>query len=111
MTTDYGHPLAELRGQTIKPYTDLLVHDMGDGLADRLTSNAALNREWRTPALWGLGLTEAVNGHTRLLHDGRARTINEAILWHGGEASASQSAYKAATAAQRNDLIKFLESL
>ena len=111
MTTDYGHPLAELRGQTIKPYTDLLVHDMGDGLADRLTGNAALNREWRTPALWGLGLTEAVNGHTRLLHDGRARTINEAILWHGGEASASQSAYKAATAAQRNDLIKFLESL
>ena len=111
MTTDYGHPLAELRGQTIKPYTDLLVHDMGAALADNLTGNAALNREWRTPALWGLGLTEAVNGHSRLLHDGRARNINEAILWHGGEATASQAAYKAATAAQRNDLIKFLESL
>lgn len=111
MTTDYGHPLAELRGQTIKPYTDLLLHDMGDGLADRLTGNAALNREWRTPALWGLGLTQAVNGHTRLLHDGRARNINEAILWHGGEAAASQAAYRAASAAQRNDLIKFLESL
>ncbi len=111
MTTNYGHPLAELRGQTIKPYTDLLVHDMGDALADRLTGSASLNREWRTPALWGLGLTEAVNGHTRLLHDGRARNINEAILWHGGEATASQAAYKAATAVQRNDLIKFLESL
>ncbi|WP_049631950.1 di-heme oxidoredictase family protein [Cellvibrio sp. pealriver] len=111
MTTDYGHPLAELRGQTIKPYTDLLLHDMGAGLADNLTNSASLNREWRTPALWGLGLTEAVNGHSRLLHDGRARNINEAILWHGGEAAASQAAYRAASAAQRNDLIKFLESL
>lgn len=111
MTTDYGHPLAEMRGQTIKPYTDMLLHDMGDGLADRLTNNAALNREWRTPPLWGLGLTQAVNGHTRLLHDGRARNISEAILWHGGEAAASQAAYRAASAAQRNDLIKFLESL
>ncbi|HEY8938713.1 MAG TPA: di-heme oxidoredictase family protein [Cellvibrio sp.] len=111
LTTDYGHPLAELRGQTIKPYTDLLLHDLGEGLADRLTNNATLNREWRTPALWGLGLEPAVNGHSRLLHDGRARNINEAILWHGGEAAASQSAYRAATAAQRNDLIKFLESL
>ncbi len=111
MATDYGHPLAELRGQTIRPYTDLLLHDMGEGLSDRLTSNATLNREWRTPALWGLGLEEAVNGHGRLLHDGRARNINEAILWHGGEAAASQSAYRAATSTQRNDLIKFLESL
>ena len=111
MTTDYGHPLAELRGQTIKPYTDLLLHDMGAGLADNLTNSASLNREWRTPALWGLGLTEAVNGHSRLLHDGRARNINEAILWHGGEAATSQNAYRAAPAAQRNDLIKFLESL
>ncbi len=111
LTTDYGHPLAEMRGQAIKPYTDLLLHDMGEGLSDRLTNNAALNREWRTPALWGLGLEEAVNGHSRLLHDGRARNINEAILWHGGEAAASQAAYRAATSAQRNDLIKFLESL
>ncbi|WP_158304048.1 di-heme oxidoredictase family protein [Cellvibrio japonicus] len=111
LTTDHAHPLAELRGQTIRPYTDLLLHDMGEGLADRLSQDAATNREWRTPPLWGLGLTQAVNGHTRLLHDGRARNIEEAILWHGGEAAASQAAFRAATAAQRNDLVKFLESL
>ncbi|HSX58782.1 MAG TPA: di-heme oxidoredictase family protein [Tahibacter sp.] len=111
LQTGYRHPLAELRGQTIRAYTDLLLHDLGDGLADRLLASGTLNREWRTPPLWGLGLRDAVNGHGRLLHDGRARDLPEAILWHGGEASASREAFRTLPATSRAALIAFLDSL
>src|SRR5262249_35414901 len=73
-------------GQTIHPYTDLLLHDLGRGLADGKRDGDAQPEEWRTPPLWGIGLVPAVNGHSRYLHDGRARSLAEAVLWHGGEA-------------------------
>ncbi|WGO98094.1 di-heme oxidoredictase family protein [Saccharophagus degradans] len=111
MNTGHKHDLAELRGNVIRPYTDMLLHDMGPGLADSLTQAPELNREWRTAPLWGLGMNLAVNGHDNLLHDGRARSIEEAILWHGGEAQASNNAYKALSAQQRAELIAFLRSL
>lgn len=111
LQTGMRHPIAELRGQPIRAYTDLLLHDMGEGLADHLSPSAAANREWRTPPLWGLGLRHAVDGHGRLLHDGRARDIAEAILWHGGEAAGARDAFRDLPAAQRAELIAFLESL
>ncbi|KIQ34124.1 di-heme oxidoredictase family protein [Pseudomonas viridiflava] len=101
----------ELANQEIRPYTDLLLHDMGDGLADNRTEFQATGREWRTPSLWGLGLTAAVNGHTQMLHDGRARNALEAILWHGGEAQAAQRQVLAFNAEQREALLAFLNSL
>ncbi|MFJ4142230.1 di-heme oxidoredictase family protein [Pseudomonas sp. NPDC089734] len=101
----------ELANQVIRPYTDLLLHDMGEGLADNRTEFQATGREWRTPPLWGLGLTEAVSGHTQLLHDGRARNVMEAILWHGGEAQAAQRQVLAFDAEQRAALLAFLNSL
>ncbi|WP_122709878.1 di-heme oxidoredictase family protein [Pseudomonas viridiflava] len=101
----------ELANQEIRPYTDLLLHDMGDGLADNRTEFQATGREWRTPPLWGLGLTAAVNGHTQMLHDGRARNALEAILWHGGEAQAAQRQVLAFNAEQRKALLAFLNSL
>ena len=82
------HPA--LAHQRIPPYTDLLLHDMGPGLADGRPDFAASGREWRTPPLWGIGLTEVVNGHATFLHDGRARSLAEAILWHGGESAFDQ---------------------
>ncbi|MDF1657260.1 MAG: di-heme oxidoredictase family protein, partial [Verrucomicrobiales bacterium] len=85
--------IPELAGQTIRPYTDMLLHDMGPDLADGRPDFEASGSEWRTPPLWGIGLTEAVNGHTFFLHDGRARNLEEAILWHGGEAEASREMY------------------
>jgi CxxC motif-containing protein (DUF1111 family) len=97
--------------QTIHPFTDLLLHDMGPALADNRVDFDAAPNEWRTPPLWGLGLQEAVNGHTRLLHDGRARSITEAILWHGGEAEASKEAFRSMTKQKRQRLLRFLESL
>ena len=100
-----------LSNQEIHPYTDLLLHDMGDGLADGRPDFEASGTEWRTPPLWGIGLVELVNGHTRFLHDGRARSLEEAILWHGGEAAAAQRAYLALSADDRASLIAFLESL
>ncbi|MEO0796915.1 MAG: di-heme oxidoredictase family protein [Verrucomicrobiota bacterium] len=111
VTTGNDHPIAELRNQLIHPYTDLLLHDMGDGLADEVSEGDAEGREWRTAPLWGIGRTEEVSGHTRFLHDGRARNLEEAILWHGGEAEASRDAYKGLTADERAQLLKFLESL
>jgi CxxC motif-containing protein (DUF1111 family) len=105
------HPIASLSDQTIRPYTDLLLHDMGDGLADGFETFEASGREWRTPPLWGLGLIETVNGHTRLLHDGRARGVVEAILWHGGEAEASRERFRALDADERAALVRFLHSL
>lgn len=97
--------------QQIFPYTDLLLHDMGPDLADNFSAFNATGTEWRTPPLWGMGLTHLINGHTNFLHDGRARNIMEAILWHGGEAEQSRNYVKALSATDRARLIKFLESL
>jgi CxxC motif-containing protein (DUF1111 family) len=97
--------------QTIHPYTDLLLHDMGPDLADNRPDFHASGREWRTPPLWGIGLVQRVNGHTNFLHDGRARDLMEAILWHGGEAEASRQTVKQMSKAERDALITFLESL
>ncbi|MEQ9123707.1 MAG: di-heme oxidoredictase family protein, partial [Alphaproteobacteria bacterium] len=102
---------AEHRFQLIWPYTDMLLHDMGEGLADGRPVGDASGREWRTAPLWGVGLTETVSGHTYFLHDGRARNLLEAILWHGGEAAAARDAVVAMAPAERADLIRFLESL
>ncbi|MBJ93667.1 MAG: thiol oxidoreductase [Rickettsiales bacterium] len=102
---------AALADQLIWPYTDLLLHDMGEGLADHKPSGNASGREWRTPPLWGLRLLPVVSGHEQLLHDGRARNVEEAILWHGGEAEAAQRAYRALPAADRTTLLAFLRQL
>lgn len=104
-------PVPGLAGQLIWPYTDLLLHDMGEGLADGFREGRATGREWRTPPLWGIGLTETVNGHRYFLHDGRARGLAEAILWHGGEAEASRDAFRALPANDRAALLAFLGSL
>ncbi len=109
--TGETHPLEPLRGQVIFPYTDLLLHDMGEDLADNRPDGQASGREWRTPPLWGIGLVETVNGHTMFLHDGRARNLEEAILWHGGEAEESRQHFMDLTQEERQALIKFLESL
>lgn len=100
-----------LSGQTIWPYTDLLLHDMGPELADGRPDHLADGRQWKTPPLWGIGLLKAVNGHTRLLHDGRADGVLEAILWHGGEAEASKQMVLRMRAADRKALVAFVESL
>ncbi len=100
-----------LRDQTIHPYTDLLLHDMGVGLADGQVNFRASGSEWRTAPLWGIGLLDTVNGYAYYLHDGRARTLAEAILWHGGEAQASQQAFVNMSADDRAALIAFLRSL
>jgi len=97
--------------QLIWPYTDMLLHDMGEGLADNRPEALANGREWRTPPLWGIGLTPVVNGHSQYLHDGRARNLLEAILWHGGEAQASKQHVIKMSEKQRLQLIKFVESL
>ncbi|WP_212801367.1 di-heme oxidoredictase family protein [Pseudomonas sp. St290] len=101
----------ELANQVIRPYTDLLLHDMGEGLADNRSEFKASGRDWRTPPLWGIGLTETVNGHTQFLHDGRARDLLEAVLWHGGEAQAAQRQVLSFNAEQRAALLAFLNSL
>ncbi len=103
--------MTSLEGQTIHPFTDLLLHDMGEGLADHRPDFEATGSEWRTPPLWGLSMQQTVSGHLRLLHDGRARGFAEAILWHCGEADRSRTNYTAMTAADRAALIRFLESL
>ncbi|MGH6898310.1 MAG: di-heme oxidoredictase family protein [Geminicoccaceae bacterium] len=100
-----------LAGQLIWPYSDLLLHDMGEGLADHRPEGVASGREWRTPPLWGIGLTEEVNGHTYFLHDGRARNLTEAILWHGGEAQAARDAFAGMSKADRDAMLAFLNSL
>ncbi|WP_347927887.1 di-heme oxidoredictase family protein [Pseudomonas helvetica] len=101
----------ELANQVIRPYSDLLLHDMGEGLADNRSEFQASGRDWRTPPLWGIGLTQAVSGHTQFLHDGRARNLLEAVLWHGGEARAAQQQVLAFNAEQRAALLAFLNSL
>jgi CxxC motif-containing protein (DUF1111 family) len=97
--------------QLIWPYTDLLLHDMGPGLADNRPEGRATGSEWKTPPLWGLGLTETVSGHAQLLHDGRARSVLEAILWHGGEAQAQRDAVVNLSTDDREALLTFLGSL
>lgn len=104
-----GQP--HLSNQKIWPYTDMLLHDMGEGLADNRPEGGANGREWRTPPLWGIGLTGAVSRHTQLLHDGRARDIQEAILWHGGEAQAARDAFVNLDAEERAALLRFVKSL
>ncbi|OEF29190.1 di-heme oxidoredictase family protein [Vibrio rumoiensis] len=103
--------LPSLSEQTIHPYTDMLLHDMGEGLADHRPEFLATGTEWRTPPLWGLGYTEEVNGHTYFLHDGRARNAMEAVLWHGGEAQAAKNKVLNLSKADRTALIAFLNSL
>jgi CxxC motif-containing protein (DUF1111 family) len=124
-TTSQYHPLAELRSQTIWPYSDMLLHDMGSGLADNLGEGQASGSEWRTAPLWGLGLNACVTGGVpdgpqgtqtctpvhSYLHDGRARTVDEAILWHGGEAEAAKNAYIGLGSTQKSDLLNFLNSI
>ncbi|MBD8792686.1 c-type cytochrome [Pseudomonas syringae] len=105
------HVEPELSGQLIFPYSDLLLHDMGDGLADGRPEFLANGQEWRTPPLWGLGLTQVVNAQARYLHDGRARTLLEAILWHGGEAHPSREKVRRMPTADRDALLDFLKSL
>jgi CxxC motif-containing protein (DUF1111 family) len=111
MNTGTGGEIAALRNQKIWPYTDLLLHDMGPGLADGRPDYLASGSEWRTAPLWGIGLIPAVNGHSFLLHDGRARNIEEAILWHGGEAEIPKESFKKLNQSDREALLKFVESL
>lgn len=105
------HTISALSNQTIHPYTDLLLHDMGSGLADGQLDFQASGSEWRTAPLWGIGLLEEVNGYAFYLHDGRARTLEEAIMWHGGEATTSQNAFASMSADDKAALIAFLKSL
>lgn len=100
-----------LEGQVIWPYTDMLLHDMGEALGDELAEGTASGREWRTPPLWGIGLTKTVSGHEFMLHDGRARSIEEAILWHGGEGLKARDGYLALTEEERAWMLAFLRSL
>lgn len=109
--TTGSYAIEALENQIIRPYTDLLLHDMGSGLADNTPDFKATGNEWRTPPLWGIGLIETVNSHTNLLHDGRARNIEEAILWHGGEATKSKEDFMALSLTDRTKLIDFIQSL
>jgi CxxC motif-containing protein (DUF1111 family) len=119
LQTGNSHPLAELRNQIIHPYTDLLLHDMGAGLADTLPEGQAQPQMWRTQPLWGLGYLPYVQSGTvrgspdsaRYLHDGRARTLLEAIEWHDGEAQDSRRRFEALSARDRDALTAFLNSL
>jgi CxxC motif-containing protein (DUF1111 family) len=111
MQTASSNSVNALNNQNIRPYTDLLLHDMGDGLADGRPDFLANGNEWRTSPLWGLGMIKNVNKHTFLLHDGRARNIEEAILWHGGEAENAKIKFTKLSKNDRDALIKFLESL
>lgn len=97
--------------QTFYPYTDLLLHDMGEGLADNRPDFMATGREWKTRPLWGIGFQYLVNGHTQFLHDGRAQNLTEAILWHGGEAQRAKDKFKQLSKQERDALLEFLNSL
>lgn len=114
MKTGPGHLLAELRSQTIRPYTDLLLHDMGPELADRFVEGQAKGAMWRTAPLWGIGYTDKVMGNAGkagYLHDGRARNLTEAVMWHGGEAETARKRFAALSRADREALLAFLKSL
>jgi CxxC motif-containing protein (DUF1111 family) len=116
--TGETHPFVELRDQSIRPYTDLLLHDMGPDLADASELGAAQTQasppaasEWRTPPLWGVGLSETVQGQVSLLHDGRAHSVLEAVLWHGGEAETVRQRFTMLSTAEREALLSFVQSL
>lgn len=109
--TGPAHAISAANNQRIWPYTDLLLHDMGDDLSDQRPTWSATGNEWRTPPLWGLHALEAVNGHNRLLHDGRARGVEEAILWHGGEGESAKEAFARLPQSERVSLVRFVESL
>lgn len=118
VVTGANHPFTELRRQDIKPYTDLLLHDLGADLADNSGIAASDDpsappaaSEWRTPPLWGTGLLATINGHTGLLHDGRAANVLEAVLWHGGEAEATKQRVTQLSAGERAALLAFVGSL
>ncbi|MBL8950218.1 MAG: thiol oxidoreductase, partial [Myxococcaceae bacterium] len=103
------HPFEELRSQAVRPFSDLLLHDLGPDLAD--TSGREDASEWRTAPLWGVGYTRQVSGAVHLLHDGRAGSVLEAVLWHGGEAAPMRASVVALQPAERDALIAFVESL
>jgi CxxC motif-containing protein (DUF1111 family) len=103
--------LQQISKKTFRAYTDLLLHDMGPALADGRPDFKAGPRDWRTAPLWGIGLSAQVNGSTHLLHDGRARNVLEAILWHGGEAQISRDLFAGFSKQEREDLIAFVNSL
>jgi CxxC motif-containing protein (DUF1111 family) len=109
-TADDAVP-SELAARTIHPYSDLLLHDLGSGLSDERPSFGAAGSEWRTAPLWGVGLVERVSGGSGFLHDGRARNLTEAVLWHGGEAEAAKQRFLRMRASDRAALLAFLESL
>ncbi|MFZ6768523.1 di-heme oxidoredictase family protein [Undibacterium sp. Di26W] len=114
MKTGSGHLFAELRNQTIRPYTDLLLHDMGAGLADKLVEGQAQGNMWRTSPLWGIGYTDKVMGNSSkvgYLHDGRARNLTEAIMWHGGEADRARQRFQNLSKTDREAVLAFLKSL
>ena len=110
-TTGVVEGLPELSNQTIFPYSDMLLHDMGEELADYREEFEANGREWKTRPLWGIGLTAVTSGHTNFLHDGRARNLTEAILWHGGEAEISKMKFTQLSKEEREALLRFLKSL
>ncbi|MNY26522.1 hypothetical protein D3C86_1603780 [compost metagenome] len=111
LTTGYSS-ISPLSFKTFSPYTDLLLHDMGAGLDDGYTEGSAKTFEWRTPALWGIGLSEnSQGGNFFLMHDGRARSIEEAIIMHGGEAINSKNAFQNLSETDKNALLKFIKSL
>ncbi|MFN2381001.1 MAG: di-heme oxidoredictase family protein [Guyparkeria sp.] len=95
----------------VAPYSDFLLHDMGEGLADGRGDFEATGREWRTPPLWGIGLNELVTGHRFYLHDGRPRGLAESFLWHGGEAEPARESFRRMIAQEREALLTFLRSL
>lgn len=103
--------MPEVSNQVIRPYTDLLLHDMGPGPADGRPDFLASGSEWKTAPLWGIGLTTVVNGHTNFLHDGRARDLMEAVLWHDGEAAGAKAKVLKMVAADRDALLAFFRSL
>jgi CxxC motif-containing protein (DUF1111 family) len=107
--TDAKFPL--LAGRTFQPHTDLLLHDMGKGLEDGRPDYLASGRQWRTAPLWGIGLTETISEHTQFLHDGRARNLLEAVMWHDGEAAAARRRFARLPLQEREDLQAFLRSL
>jgi CxxC motif-containing protein (DUF1111 family) len=118
LTTGDTHPNLELRGQTIRPFSDLLLHDLGADLrdeggeaADGRGAEAASASEWRTPPLWGIGLARTVQGYVALLHDGRAESVLEAVLWHGGEAKQVRERFIKLSKEEREALLRFVESL
>ncbi|MBL4630873.1 MAG: hypothetical protein JKY14_06820, partial [Paraglaciecola sp.] len=110
-TTSQDYPVAVLANQKIWPYTDLALHDMGEGLADGVIENQASGQEWRTSRLWGLGAQKIFRKQPLYLHDGRAKSVAEAILWHGGEAKASQTFFTHLIATERQQLLAFLDAI